>query len=152
MISIQTVKRIAGADPRKAGRRASQRSHRQHERRTPLLPSEPLRLSRCCPPDTKRQNTQTTIGARYNGPIPARLQDGIGFAFIYSRIADPYRAIGIPPGLPLLGSEKAIELNYAANIRPYLLFQPVFQYYDDVGANSHIPNAAVFGFRVKVDI
>jgi len=25
------------------------------------------------------------------------------------------------------------------------------QYYDDVGANPHIPNAAVFGFRVKVD-
>ena len=61
------------------------------------------------------------------------------------------RAIGITPGLPLLGSEKAIELNYAAYIRPYLLFQPVFQYYDDVGANPHIPNAAVFGFRVKVD-
>ncbi len=103
------------------------------------------------PSDVNRQNTQTTLGARYNGPIPSRPQDQVAFAFIYSRIADPYRAIGITPGLPLLGSEKAIELNYAAWIRPYLLFQPVFQYYDDVGANSHIPNAAVFGFRVKVD-
>jgi len=103
------------------------------------------------PPDTNRQNTQTTLGARYNGPFSVRPQDSVAFAFIYSRIADPYRAIGIAPGLPLLGSEKAIELNYAAYIRPYLLFQPVFQYYDDVGANPHIPNAAVFGFRVKVD-
>jgi porin len=103
------------------------------------------------PPDSNRQNTQTTLGARYNGPFSARPQDSVAFAFIYSRIADPYRAIGISPGLPLLGSEKAIELNYAAYIRPYLLFEPVFQYYDDVGANSHIPNAAVFGFRVKVD-
>jgi porin len=103
------------------------------------------------PPDANRQNTQTTLGARYNGPFSARPQDSVAFAFIYSRIADPYRAIGISPGLPLLGSEKAIELNYAAYIRPYLLFQPVFQYYDDVGANSHIPNAAVFGFRAKVD-
>lgn len=103
------------------------------------------------PPDYNRQNTQTTIGARYNGPIPSRPQDQVAFAFIYSRIADPYRAIGITPGLPLLGSEKAYELNYAAWIRPYLLFQPTFQYYDDVGANSHIPNAVVLGFRVKVD-
>jgi porin len=103
------------------------------------------------PPDYNRQNTQTTIGARYNGPIPSRPQDQVAFAFIYSRIADPYRAIGITPGFPLLGSEKAYELNYAAWIRPYLLFQPTFQYYDDVGANSHIPNAVVLGFRVKVD-
>jgi len=103
------------------------------------------------PPATNRQNTQTILGARYNGPIPSRPQDSVDFAFIYSRIADPYRAIGITPGLPLLGSEKAIELNYAAWVRPYLLFQPVFQYYDDVGANSHIPNAVVLGFRVKVD-
>jgi carbohydrate-selective porin OprB len=102
------------------------------------------------PPDTNRQNTQTTLGARYNGPFSARPQDAVAFAFIYSRIADPYRAIGIAPGLPLLGSEKAIELNYAAYIRTYLLLQPVFQYYDEVGANAHIPNAAVFGFRFKV--
>lgn len=103
------------------------------------------------PPDTNRQNTQTTLGARYNGPFSARPQDTVAFAFIYSRIADPYRDIGIAPGLPLLGSEKAIEFNYAAYIRPYLLFQPVFQYYIDVGANSQIPDAAVFGFRIKVD-
>jgi carbohydrate-selective porin OprB len=104
------------------------------------------------PSDTNRQNTQTTVGARYNGPFSARPQDTVAFAFIYSRIADPYRAIGIAPSFPLLGSEKAIELNYAAYLRPYLLFQPVFQYYDAVGANSHIPNAAVFGFRIKVDL
>jgi carbohydrate-selective porin OprB len=53
--------------------------------------------------------------------------------------------------MPALGSEKAIELNYAAQIKPYLLWQPVFQYYWDVGGNSRIPNAAVFGFRIKVD-
>jgi carbohydrate-selective porin OprB len=51
----------------------------------------------------------------------------------------------------LLGSEKAIELNYALQFRPYLLWQPVFQYYWDVGGTPRIPNAAVLGFRVKVD-
>jgi carbohydrate-selective porin OprB len=69
---------------------------------------------------------------------------------VYTHIGDPFQTIGIPPGAPALGTEKAIELNYAANIRPYFLVQPVFQYYVDPGANSRVPNAAVFGFRTKV--
>ena len=51
----------------------------------------------------------------------------------------------------MLGSEKAMELNYAAYLKPYLMCQPVFQYYRDVGGNSRVPNAAVLGFRVIVD-
>jgi porin len=53
-------------------------------------------------------------------------------------------------GGPSLGSEKAIELNYAIQASHGIQLQPVFQYYIDVGANSHIPNAAVLGFRTKV--
>ena len=102
------------------------------------------------PNDVNRENSQITLGARYNGPIPARPQDGAAFGFVYTHIGDPFQTIGIPPGAPALGTEKAIELNYAANIRPYFLVQPVFQYYVDPGANSRVPNAAVFGFRTKV--
>jgi porin len=102
------------------------------------------------PGDLNRENSQTIAGIRYNGPIPSRPQDGVAFAFVYTKIGDPFQAVGIPPGLPLLGSEKAFETNYALQVRPYFLVQPVFQYYVDVGANSHIPNAAVLGFRVKV--
>ena len=53
-------------------------------------------------------------------------------------------------GLPPLGSEKALEFNYGLQVKPYFLVQPVFQYYVDTGANPRIPNAAVFGFRMKV--
>lgn len=76
---------------------------------------------------------------------------GVAFGFVYKKIGDPFQAIGIPTGLTFLGSEKAIELNYAAQLKPYFLFQPVFQYYWDVGGNTRVPNAAVLGFRVKVD-
>jgi porin len=96
------------------------------------------------------ENSQVTLGARYNGPIPARPQDAASLGFVYTHIGDPFQTIGIPPGAPALGTEKAIELNYAANIRPYFLVQPVFQYYVDPGANSRVANAAVFGFRTKV--
>jgi carbohydrate-selective porin OprB len=71
--------------------------------------------------------------------------------FVYTHIGDPVQTVGIPSALPPLGSEKALELNYALWFRPYLLWQPVFQYYWDVGANCGIPNAASFGFRVKGD-
>ena len=41
--------------------------------------------------------------------------------------------------------------NYAAYLRPYLLFQPVFQYYDAVGANSQVP-ARPFSVSVSKSI
>lgn len=100
--------------------------------------------------DVNRQNSQITVGARYNGPLPNRPKDGVAFGFVYTHIGDPFRSVGIPVGPPLLGSEKAVELNYSAQLTPYFQVQPVFQYYVDVGGNSHIPNAAVFGFRTKI--
>jgi porin len=103
------------------------------------------------PNDVNRENSTITAGVRYNGPIPSRSQDGVAMGFVYSKISDPFSLVGVPVGMPALGSEKAIELNYALQLKPYLLWQPVFQYYWDVGGNSRIPNAAVFGFRIKVD-
>ncbi len=102
------------------------------------------------PGEVNRENSQITFGARYNGLLPGRPQDGVAFGFVYTHIGDPFQSVGIPSGLPLLGSEKAIELNYAAQVTPYFLVQPVFQYYVDVGGNARTPNAAVFGFRTKV--
>ena len=105
------------------------------------------------PDELNKENSQITLGVRYNGPIPSRPQDGIALGVVYTHIGDPFQSAGILPGMPpLLGSEKALELNYAAQIKPYLLWQPVFQYYWDVGGNSRIPNAAVFGFRIKVNL
>jgi porin len=103
------------------------------------------------PGELNRQNTQLTTGFRYNGLIPHRDQDGLAFAFVYSKISDPFSAAGVLLGLPALGSEKALEVNYAMQITPYLLWQPTFQYYADVGGNSHLANAPVLGFRVKVN-
>jgi carbohydrate-selective porin OprB len=103
------------------------------------------------PGDISRENSQITAGARYSGAIPDRPQDTVAFGFVHTKIGDPYRSVGISLGNVPLGSEKAIEINYGAIVKPYLLLQPVFQYYWDVGGNSRVPNAAVLGFRVIVD-
>jgi len=102
------------------------------------------------PDDVNRQNTQITGGLRYNGLIPGRAKDWAAFGFVYSKISDQFRFAEANIGLPLLGSEKAIEFNYGLQVTPYFLLQPVFQYYVDTGANSRVPNAAVFGFRTKL--
>lgn len=103
------------------------------------------------PNDVNRENSQVTAGLRYNGPIPSRPQDGVAFGFVYTKIGDPFQTLGIPLGLPRLGSEKAIEVNYAAHVTRYFLLQPVFQYYVDVGGNSRLANAPVLGFRTQID-
>jgi len=103
------------------------------------------------PGDISREHRQITAGVRYNGAIPRRPRDTIAFGFVHTKIGDPFRSIDIPLRAPMLGSEKAMELNYAAYLKPYLMCQPVFQYYRDVGGNSRVPNAAVLGFRVIVD-
>ncbi len=102
------------------------------------------------PGDVNRQNTQLTAGFRYNGLIPHRDQDSLAFGVVYSKISDQFSVAGTLLGLPALGSERAIELNYAFHATPCVLFQPVFQYYFNVGGDSQIPNAAVYGFRTMV--
>jgi|SRR5882762_428963 porin len=102
------------------------------------------------PDDVNRENSQFTAGARFNAPFSHRPKDRIACAFVYSKISDPFRDFGVLLGGPKLGSEKAFELNYSLQVTPYILLQPVFQYYVDVGANSNLPNAPVLGFRTKV--
>jgi porin len=103
------------------------------------------------PSNVNRENSQITAGVRYNGAIPRRPRDTLAFGFVHTKIGDPFRSIDIPLRAPMLGSEKAIELNYAAYLKPYLMCQPVFQYYWDVGGNSRVPDAAVMGFRAIID-
>ena len=46
--------------------------------------------------------------------------------------------------------ETAIELNYAAQVTPWLLVQPLFQYYVNPGGTGNHENAIVLGARTKV--
>lgn len=102
------------------------------------------------PGDVSRENSQITAGARFNAPFGHRQKDRIACAFVYSKISDPFSDSGVLLGGPKLGSEKAFEVNYALQVTPYFLLQPVFQYYVDVGGDSNLPNAPVLGFRTKV--
>jgi|HubBroStandDraft_2_1064218.scaffolds.fasta_scaffold24448_4 porin len=102
------------------------------------------------PGDVSRENEQVTAGVRFNAPFGHRAKDRIAAGFVYSKISDPFRNFGALLGGPVLGSEKAFELNYSLQVTPYFLLQPTFQYYVSVGGNPNLPNAPVLGFRTKV--
>jgi carbohydrate-selective porin OprB len=102
------------------------------------------------PGDVSRENVQVTAGARINAPFERRPKDRIGIGFVYSKISDPFRDYQALLGGVALGSEKAFELNYSLQVTPYLLVQPTFQYYVNVGGNPIYSNAPVLGFRTKV--
>ena len=92
-----------------------------------------------------RQGSATT-----ERPLAAP-RDTIAFGFVHTKIGDPLRSIDIPLRAPMLGREKAIERNDAAYLKPYLMCQPVFDYYWDVGGDSRVPDAARMGFRAIID-
>ncbi len=93
-----------------------------------------------------------TTGFVYNGPIPSRAKDSVGFALSYSHVSDAYSTAYASSvlGAPVLGSEKAFEVNYLFQATPYFLIQPVVQWYATLGANPQNPTGVVLGFRTKV--
>jgi len=102
------------------------------------------------PSDVSRQNFQMTGGIRWNAPFRSRSGDRASCGFVYSKISDQFQHGNLLLGSPPLGSEKAAEVNYAIQVTPYYLIQPVFQYYVSPGANRALSNAPVWGFRTKV--
>ena len=102
------------------------------------------------PDDVNRVNEQITAGLRYNSPIPRRAKDTVAFGFVYSKMSDHFNQSHLLQSLSTYGAEKAFEMNYMVQAQPWLILQPALQYYADLGANSHLGNAVIAGFRVKV--
>jgi porin len=99
-----------------------------------------------------RNYSQLTAGFRYHGLIPHRERDTFSAGVVYSRISPELNQSLVSLGLPLLGSEKAVEVNYAVKVTRWFTFQPVFQYYFDAGANPKGRNATVAGFRTTFSL
>jgi len=102
------------------------------------------------PKDVNEVNSETTAGAIYTGLFPGRPNDTLALGFVLSKVSSHFDEAYFVNGLPILGSEKAVEISYKFQVTPWLLIQPDYQHYADVGANSQIPNATVLGFRTKV--
>lgn len=96
--------------------------------------------------------SQITGGFRYHGLIPYRERDTVSIGIVYSRMSPTLNRTYADAGLPLVGSEKAVELNYAVRVSRRFTFQPVVQHYYDTGANPLRHNSVVAGFRASFSL
>jgi porin len=92
--------------------------------------------------------TEVTFGATFNGPFTARPQDAVSFGLVYSKIGGDYNNYLAIHSLAALSNETAVEFNYKAQIAPWLLIQPVFEHYVNVGGNDG-KSASLVGLRLQ---
>ena len=98
------------------------------------------------PSDRSRVPRQTTVGVRFDEPLPLLQHNTITFGFVRSRISDSFPAE--QAGLPHR-TEDVLELNGLIDVTRFITLQPVVQRFLNVGGTSK--PATVFGFRSKVD-
>jgi carbohydrate-selective porin OprB len=98
--------------------------------------------------DVAEQNSQYMAGIKYNAPLPKRPGDSLDFGFVSTRIDPQYLLAQAILGNPLVDHENMYEINYRALLRPYLVLQPTFDYYDDVAGSPKQRSATLVGFRI----
>ena len=97
------------------------------------------------PADINRNNTQLTVGVRFNEPLPLHIHNTMSLGYVQSRLSQQFLTPATPPWKP----EHGIEFNALLDPLPMLLLQPVVQYYANVGGRTQ--HSVVFGFRTKVE-
>lgn len=89
---------------------------------------------------------QTTVGVRFDEPLPLRQHNTISFGYVRNCISDafPTEQVGRPHR-----KEDVLELNALIDVTRFITLQPVVQRFLNVNGTSK--EATVFGFRSKVD-
>ncbi len=88
--------------------------------------------------------TEFTMGVTFNAPIASRSRDAFSVGLVYSKIGSDFNAAAVTK----LSDEKALEVNYKTQVTRWMVLQPVFQYYANVGGRAS-GSAAVAGFRLQ---
>jgi porin len=97
------------------------------------------------PPDINRNNTLLTAGLRFNEPLPLPIHNTMSLGYVRNHLSSDFR----PNSATTWNTEHGLEFNILLDIAPMILFQPVIQYYANVGGGSE--SAVVVGFRTKVE-
>jgi len=83
-----------------------------------------------------------SAGAQYQGPLPGRDDDVLGFGVAQGRTS---RRGGFTES-----NETAYEVYYNARVAPWLRVTPSFQYIEDPGSLKAVGNAIALGVRAQV--
>jgi porin len=93
------------------------------------------------PPDVNQMQFMVAGGLSYQGLIPSRPDDSLSFIGAYGLFSDD---------LPGQDGETLLELNYRAQIAPWIYLQPDMQVIIDPDGRSDIDDALVLGFAFGV--
>ena len=103
------------------------------------------------PGDVTEYSHQIWVGARWVGPARGRMsKDTIGIGYVRTSVGSHAREASLAAGGPVLTAEHLVEVNYLANATPWLLFQPVVQWFAKPAGDASRETVFVAGFRTKV--
>lgn len=103
------------------------------------------------PNDVNQQNQQIDAGFRYIGPFRGRrfAKDMLDFGWVRTSDGSAYRASQRMQG-HAVAAENLAEINYLANITPWLLFQPTAEFILNPSAQAARSSIMVLGFRTMI--
>lgn len=103
------------------------------------------------PGDVTQYNQQIMAGGRWTGLLGgSRSKDALALGYVWTGVGSHYRESQELAGRKHLSHENLFELNYAANVTPWLLFQPVAEWYVRPGGDASRSTAFVVGLRTKI--
>ena len=85
------------------------------------------------------------VAAKYDGPIPGRDKDFMGFGVAQGIFSDDLALIGPP-----FDRETGYELFYSIHATPWLTVTPDVQFITNTGGEESDPNTTVFGLRLRI--
>lgn len=102
------------------------------------------------PGDVTENNHQIMAGARWNGIVGGRKsEDTLAVGYVWTSVGSHYREAQALTGKTLT-HEHLFEMNYLANSTPWLLVQPVAQWFVQPGGDTNRGIVFVTGLRSKV--
>ena len=103
------------------------------------------------PGNVDQYSSQLFAGARWIGPGGGRWsKDAIGLGYVRTAVGSHYRERMLATTGKGLTAEHLVELNYQSNLTPWLLVQPVVQWYIKPQGDATRQDIFVIGFRTKV--
>lgn len=94
--------------------------------------------------DVNEIHTFWSVGAQYQGLVPTRDDDVLGFGVAQGRLA------GADAGFTT-EHETVIEVYYGIQVTPWFTLAPSAQYLLNPGGSAAVDNALVMGFRAQID-
>ena len=95
--------------------------------------------------------SQYTGGVIFNGPFAKRPTDSVIAFIVYSRVSNEFNLVNQSLNQSTLRDEKAFEFNNSIQVNKWLQFQPVIQYWWNVGGNNQ-QTAGIAGFRISASL